>query len=451
MEEFKDAGGYAGTVERSFRPETEEELQAIVREAYEKNIPITVAGSWTGVAGGSIGHEGWMIGLERFRKCEIKDGFANVGAGVILRDLQAAAKAKGQVYAPDPTENTASLGGMIATNASGSRCFYWGATRAHINALRVVMADGTLRTFRRGEAIDFDVTEVPLPHTTKHSVAFPLKPGMDWVDLFIGSEGVLGIVTEAEVKLHPAPKGQLLTGVFFFETEEQAWNAVDAWRATSGLRMLEYLDNGSLRLLDAKVPAAAQSALMIEAEVETPEQEALWDERLEFPGLLADDSWVAASAADRERFRVFRHSLPEKVNETVIRNGFLKVGSDCAVPLDRNQDMLLWYRQVMDHEMPGQYVIYGHIGDAHVHVNLLPKTKVQFDRAKELMTEIAAKAVSLGGTVSAEHGLGKRKAHFLKLQYNDAQIAAFCEVKRRLDPKWLLGRGTLLPIPPDKA
>ena len=242
MEEFRDAGGYAGTVEKAFRPETEEELQRIVREAYESGTSITVGGSWTGLAGGSIGHEGWMIGLERFRKLEILEGKANVGAGVILRDLQAAAKAAGQVYAPDPTENTASLGGMIATNASGSRCFYWKATRAHIQALRVVMADGSLRVFRRGQPIDFEVPEVPQPRTTKHSVAFPLHPGMDWVDLFIGSEGILGIVTEAEVKLHPAPKGETLTGVLFFKTEESAWDAVDAWRSTRGLRMLEYLD-----------------------------------------------------------------------------------------------------------------------------------------------------------------------------------------------------------------
>lgn len=446
MEEFRDAGGYAGTVEKAFRPETEEELQKIVREAFESGTPITVGGSWTGLAGGSIGHEGWMIGLERFRKLEILDGKANVGAGVILRDLQAAAKAAGQVYAPDPTENTASLGGMIATNASGSRCFHWKATRAHIQALRVVMADGSLRVFRRGEPIDFDVPEVPQPRTTKHSVAFPLRPGMDWVDLFIGSEGILGIVTEAEVKLHPAPKGETLTGVLFFKTEESAWDAVDAWRSTRGLRMLEYLDHGSLALLQTQ-PGGAQAALMIEAEIESPENEAIWDERLEWPGLLADDSWVAASAADRESFRVFRHSLPEKVNETVIRNGFMKLGSDCAVPLDRNQEMLRWYREVVDREMPGQYVVYGHIGDAHVHVNLLPKTKEQFERGKELMQEFAAKAVSMGGTVSAEHGLGKRKAHFLKLQYAPEHIEAMAAVKRRLDPKWLLGRGTLLPVP----
>jgi len=422
--ELKDAGGYVGVVEEIFRPDSEAELQKIVRQAYDAGTPITIGGSWTGLAGGSIGHEGWMIGMERFRKLEILDGKANVGAGVILRDLQAAARATGQIYAPDPTENTASLGGMIANNASGSRCFYW-------------------KAFRRGEAIDFDVPTVPQPNTTKHSVAFPLRPGMDWVDLFVGSEGILGILTEAEVKLHPSPKGEMLTGVLFFSSEESAWDAVESWRETPGLRMLEYMDHGSLSLLQTQ-PGGAQAALMIEAELDTPEQGSDWDQRLEFTGLLADDSWVAASAADRERFRLFRHSLPEKVNETVIRNGFMKVGSDCAVPLEKNREMLLWYREVVEREMPGQYVVYGHIGDAHVHVNFLPRTKEQFDRAKQLMEEFAKKAASMGGTVSAEHGLGKRKAHFLKHQYTQEHIEAMVAVKRRLDPKWLLGRGTLL-------
>ena len=443
--EFKDAGGYAGVVEQAFRPETEADLVGLMREAYASDTPVTIGGSWTGVAGGSIGHQGWMVGMDRFRKLEVLDGKANVGAGVILRDLQAAARATGQIYAPDPTENTASLGGMIANNASGSRSFLWKATRAHIEALRVVFADGSVRTFRRGEAIDFDVPTVPQPQTTKHSVAFPLRPGMDWVDLFIGSEGVLGIVTEAEVKLHPAHKGELLTGVLFFKTEESAWDAVEAWRSTPGLQMLEYMDHGSLELLQTQ-PGGAQAALMIEAEIDSPEQEAIWDERLEWDGLLPDDSWVAASAADRERFRLFRHRLPEKVNETVIRNGFMKVGSDCAVPLDRNQEMLRWYREVVDREFPGQYVVYGHIGDAHVHVNLLPRTQEQFDRSKYLMEEFAKKAASMGGTVSAEHGLGKRKAHFLQHQYAQQHIDAMIAVKRRLDPKWLLGRGTLLPF-----
>ncbi len=156
-----------------------------------------------------------------------------------------------------------------------------------------------------------------------------------------------------------------------------------------------------------------------------------------------EQSWFAASAADRERFRQFRHALPEAVNDLVRRRNLTKMGSDFAVPIARNREMLQIYRETLDREFPGQYVIFGHIGDAHLHVNVLPANDAEWQRASELMTEFARRAVELGGTVSAEHGLGKRKRHLLAIQYTPAEIEKMKSVKRLLDPDWLLGRGTL--------
>ena len=124
----------------------------------------------------------------------------------------------------------------------------------------------------------------------------------------------------------------------------------------------------------------------------------------------------------------------------------MKLGSDYAVPVARNREMLAEYRAGLEREFPRQYVIFGHIGDAHLHVNILPETETQFARGQELMLEFARRAVALGGTVSAEHGLGKRKAHLLALQYTAGEIEAMKQVKRRLDPQWLLGQGTLFPL-----
>jgi FAD/FMN-containing dehydrogenase len=129
--------------------------------------------------------------------------------------------------------------------------------------------------------------------------------------------------------------------------------------------------------------------------------------------------------------------MPEVVNETMRRVGTLKMGSDFAVPLARNREMLAFYKRRLEAEFPGRYVIYGHIGDAHVHVNIFSA------EAGPLMEEFARQAVALGGTVSAEHGLGKRKAHFLKFQYSEEDIEKMRAVKRRLDPQDILGRGTL--------
>jgi len=191
------------------------------------------------------------------------------------------------------------------------------------------------------------------------------------------------------------------------------------------------------------VGVAHEVALLIEQELTDAETLDQWQERLEKAAALESESWIAASDADRERFRAFRHSLPETVNARVRRNGFLKLGSDYAVPFECNREMLSCYRQCLESSFLGKYVIYGHIGDGHVHVNILPETKQEFDRAQELMVDFAEKAVSLGGTVGAEHGLGKRKAHLLKLMYSPSELRAMEEVKTRLDPHWLLGPGTL--------
>jgi FAD/FMN-containing dehydrogenase len=168
----------------------------------------------------------------------------------------------------------------------------------------------------------------------------------------------------------------------------------------------------------------------------------LWIDRIEASGALAEASWFATTAADRERFRKFRHTLPELVNDTVRRSGALKMNTDYAVPLPRNREMLSYYRERLDAEFPGRYVIFGHIGDAHVHVNLF-SDPANPGHATEVLGDLARKAVELGGTVSAEHGLGKRKAHLLKLQYSAGDLETMRAVKRRLDPANILGRGTI--------
>lgn len=446
---LSDASGFTGHAEDCFAPAGEAEICALLREAAGKGIPVTVAGAGTGVTGGRVAMGGWVLSLEKLSGIEIRPGSAEAGAGASLAGLQAAAGRSGQFYAPDPTETSASIGGTIATNASGSRSFRYGDTRRHVRRLRVVVAGGRLLDVRRGEAVDFEVPALHVPRTTKHSAGFRLWPGMDWVDLFVGSEGTLGVITGAEVALLPSP-AELFTGVVFFPSEDAVLNAVDAWRAAPGLRMLEYLDGASLRLLRERfddVPREARGALLLEQELDGLGEEEIdrWERRMEEAGALAEASWFAAGERDRERFRVFRHALPERVNDIARRNGFQKLGSDYAVPPASNREMMAYYRARLNAEFPGQYVVFGHIGDAHVHVNLLPATAEQFDRGRNLMVELARKAVELGGTVSAEHGLGKRKAHLLELQYSPVEIEAMKAVKRRLDPQWLLGRGTLFP------
>jgi FAD/FMN-containing dehydrogenase len=448
---LEDASGLRGEADAIYRPATAEAVSALLAEAVRSQTPVTVAGALTGVTGGGVPHGGWSLSLEKFQSLDIHPRFAVAGAGVSLSTLQAEAGHTGQFYPPDPTEWTASVGGSISTNASGSRSLLYGATRRHVLALTVALMDGTIRTFERGEAIGFPVPEISLPRSTKHSAGYALRPGMDWVDLFTGAEGTLGVVLGAKLNLLPVPQ-TLLTGVVFFRREVESWDAVEAWRPIPGLRMIESFDGASLMLLRQRypeIPPESDAALLIEQDCDGLRDDPVdaWVDRLEASGALTEASWFGTTPADRERFRKLRHALPELVNERVRRNGFQKMNSDFAVPLESNRTMLTLYRRRLSEEFRETSVLFGHIGDAHVHVNLLPTTAREAERGKEVLLEFARAAVALQGTVSAEHGLGKKKTYLLELQYRPEQIEAMHAVKRRLDPLWLLGQGTLFPKP----
>ena len=446
---LSDASGYKGAAEEVFFPESEDEVAAILKKASATCTPVTISGAGSGVTGGRVPHGGWLLALERMKHIDIASGHAICEPGSTLRDVSAAAAASKQFYAPDPTEVDASIGGTIATNASGSRSFLYGATRCHVRALRVVLASSEVLTLQRGQEPPFELPVVPASRARKSTAGYYLRPNMDFLDVFIGAEGTLGVVTQAEVSLLPA-RGPLFTGVIFFDSDESALHAVEAWRPVPDLAMLEYLDFRSLALLRPRfpeIPVAAKAALLIEQEIITDGVEEAWLDRLEMARADTDASWFATSAADRERFRKFRHTLPEIVNSTVLQRKLTKMGSDFAVPIERNSEMLAYYRNRLEQAFPEQYVIFGHIGDAHLHVNILPATKDEWENAMNLMREFARKAVELGGTVSAEHGLGKRKREFLALQFSSEEIEKMKSVKRHLDPQWLLGQGTLFPCP----
>jgi len=447
---LSDASGLRGCAAEVLIPENEAALSQILRDATAANTAVTISGSGTGVTGGRVPDGGWLVSLEKLNSVQVEKGYAICGAGASLSAVQAAAAPSRQFYAPDPTENSASIGGTVATNASGSRSFLYGDTRRHIRALRVVLANGEVLALRRGDKPPFVIPPIPAPDVKKNTAGYFMRQGMDYMDLFIGSDGTLGVVSQVEVTLLDIPK-TLFTGVVFFDSDDRALDAVDQWRPVAGLRMLEYVDAASLDVVRSRfpeIPGDARAALMIEQDVKSGEDaEEAWLDRLEASGALTDDSWFAASATDRERFRRFRHGLAEAVNEIIRQRGLMKANSDFAVPLAKSRDILQLYRDTLNREFPGQYVIFGHIGDAHVHINVLPPNKAEWDRAMGLMKSFAAAVVGMGGTVSAEHGLGKRKRDYLKLQFTAEQIETMRAVKRRLDPQWLLGRGTLFDVP----
>lgn len=389
--------------------------------------------------------------MARFRKLDIGQGHARCGVGLSLEELENEAAKTGQFMGPNPTEYSASIGGMVSTNAGGARSFGFRSFRHQVLGMEVTFMNGETRWVNRGDALPFPFTPVRQPATRKNSAGYYLAPDTDWPNLLSGSEGTLAIITEIDVQLRPVAPA-ILSGVVFFKVDEDSLDAVDAWRSVPRLRLLEYLDNASLNFLRARnhaIPPAAVAALLIEQDLnsETDNEVDLWLERLEQFKALAEESWFGFSFAERERFRALRHSLAAGVVERFRHNGLPKIGTDFAVPIERNRELLKYYRERCAERFEGRYMIYGHIGDGNVHLNVFPENAEEGEAGEALLTDFAKFALSLGGTVAAEHGIGKRKRELFQLMYSADEIEAMKAVKRRLDPDWLLGQGTIFEMP----
>ncbi len=444
---LQDASGYRGSASRVLVPSDRQELASLVKQAVADGTSVTIAGAGTGLTGARVPHGGIVISLERFRDLSIENGRARCGAGVPLQELHEAAANKRQFFGPNPTESTASVGGITGTNAGGARSFRYGSVRRHVLAMDVTFADGSCRRFERGDKIDFPIEPVRQPATTKNAAGYYLQPDLDWVDLLTGSEGTLAVVTEIDFELLPAPAA-ILSGVIFFGEDAAALRAVEQWRPIRELRLLEYLDEPALTLLRPHypdIPKNARAALMIEQNLDSegdPEIDE-WLTRLSAQEAFEESSWFGFRPSDHLRFRELRHALPAMVTEAVRRNGYSKFGTDYAVPLARGEELHRYYQRRCNEVLPGQFTIFGHIGDANNHVNLLPQTAEQAAAGAGLIDEFAGLVVQMDGTVAAEHGIGKIKADLLHLMYNSREIASMKAVKATLDPKGLLGPGTI--------
>ena len=452
-----------GHADRVALPETVEEVSEILAAANRDRVPVTVSGAGTGTVGGRVAFGGIVLATDKLNHIksivhEQGGGHAVVQAGVVLSDLQRAVDQEGLLYPPDPTERGCFIGGTVATNASGARTFKYGPTRNYINRLKVVLASGEVLDLRRGEVradangtIRLGTIEVQLPQyrrpaTRKNATGYFVVPSMDAVDLFIGSEGTLGVICEVEVRLLPKPEG-LLSGVVFFATEKDVLAVVADARARGGARALEFFDQESLNFLREKysmIPASAVGAIFFEQETTSANEEAVlneWMSLLDQHHAFAD-SWFATSEQDQARLREFRHQLPVLMNEWFARYQQRKVSTDMAVPDEAFPGLFRLYRETL--RVSGlRYTIFGHIGDNHVHVNILPRNDTEGARARELYVQYLKYAASVGGTLSAEHGVGKLKRDYLRLFYTDEQLREMAALKKAFDPNGILGRGNI--------
>jgi D-lactate dehydrogenase (cytochrome) len=252
------------------------------------------------------------------------------------------------------------------------------------------------------------------------------------------------------VRLLPLPE-KLFSGVIFFSEESSMLDFVEEARERpgEGARAIEYLDANSLEMIREKFPTipegAAGGAIWFEQETTEETEEALlgaWYEMIVKHNALADDSWFAIGIEDQRKMRSFRHAIPEAVYEYISEHGQTKLGTDMAVPDQHFRELLAFYRkQFAAHGVKN--VTYGHIGNSHLHANIFADGDEQRALAKQVYNSLVDKALELGGTISAEHGVGKLKKAYLVKMYGEEAIEAMRRMKRELDPEGRLGKGTM--------
>jgi D-lactate dehydrogenase (cytochrome) len=468
-------GGFA---DKLFIPESAAEISEILKEANSKKIPVTVSGARTGTVGGAVPFGGYVISLEKLNSVKTIDKenlSATTGSGVILADFQKAVEAEGLFYPPDPTEWSCQLGGTVATNASGARSFKYGATRRFVKGIEIVLAGGNIINIKRGAAaaaagglihldagsggkVRIKVPTYDQPAVRKNTSGYFSAENLDAIDLFIGSEGTLGIVTEIEFSLLKKPEG-FFSGIVFFddkknllgfvnEAKDRSFENRESGRAGIDASFIEYFDGNSLKFIGEKfpeVPEGMEGAIFFEQETTTETEDALleeWNELLEKHGVDTDKAWFTTTEQDLVKMREFRHALPVAVNERIVRYKQKKVGTDMAVPDENFASFLKFYeRQLGDSGL--DYVIFGHIGDNHLHANMLPKDAAEAETARHLYGRFIAQALMLGGTISAEHGIGKLKRRYLDVMMGERYLSEMADIKRALDPNGILGRGNM--------
>jgi D-lactate dehydrogenase (cytochrome) len=495
-----------------FFPKTEAELAAVIHEMAEKNIPITIAGARTGLVGGSVPPKGALVSLEHLDSVEAlyydpltEEWVIRAQASVSLKSLEDMLRFKrfptleknaapfiqtelarfkedknNYYYPPDPTEMSASLGGSVVTNASGARTYRFGPTRAWVRGIRVFLANGEYLDIPRGkyfaspagdftiydasgEAYPFTIPNYSMPKT-KSTAGIFTAPQMDLIDLFIGSEGIFGVVTRVDIAI--LKREGKISIVQFLGSDEQAIQLTLLLRENKKLQLdfLEFYSQNALNLLRERqerepsvvgmppLPEKAHSAIFFEMSFDPHSRKVdlgRLEETITRCGASITNSWEGYEPRELDRFKVFRHLIPETVNEIIAERkktfpGLHKLGTDLAVPDEHLEEMWALYRDNCN-KAHVEWLAFGHICNNHIHINILPRNMEDQEKGLALYAQFARKAVDFGGSISAEHGVGKIKGEFFRLMYKEAQIDQMKKVKNALDPKSLFNPGNIFP------
>ncbi|WP_200328745.1 FAD-linked oxidase C-terminal domain-containing protein [Leucobacter sp. L43] len=400
--------------------ESTADVAAALGWANRAGVKVSVRGAGTGLAGGAMAYaDGLVVSLERMRTIidiDVPNRLATVQPGVVTADLDAAARDHGLFFPPDPASaRISTVGGNIATNAGGLRCVSHGVTSDAVAALEVVLADG--RVMRSGA------------RTRKNVV------GYDLTRLFVGSEGTLGVITEATVRLKPVPPGSPRTFRASFGTLEDAGRAVTAIvNSAARPEVLELMDALSVEIIESFHP----SGLTVPAGAMLVGQTVGWDAQEQAEAITAicrdvgaDDTEISETDALLEARRLSNPALNARG---------LKISCDVGVPVAALAEVFHGIAEISAKH--GKRVsTVAHAGDGNLHSTVeSPDTPVGIREADAVIDDITRLALALGGTISGEHGIGSVKRHELGWQLDTVALSVQVAIKRALDPL-----GTLTP------
>ncbi len=414
-------------------PSSHEEVAAIVGLANQYRIPLVARGAGSGNLGGALPVPGSVVVsfecMSRILAFDAANRLMVVEPGVVTDDIDALAATAGLMYAPDPGSGAYSrIGGNLATNAAGPRCVKYGATRDHVLGLRAVAGDG--RELRVGS------------RTSKYATAFDLSR------LLVGSEGTLALITEATLRLLPAPETVATLRVCYADTAAACAAVVRVMARPVVPCALEFMDSRSLAAIREYggaegLPEGTRAVLMVEADggaEDVPRQIAELEKSLSGEGLLEIQSGFAAT--DIKRLWTARKSLSLAVKNIAP----LKINEDVVVPVAHLARLVAAIDDLgTRHRVP--IVSFGHAGNGNLHVNIMvhPDDADEMARARACREALIGTVLDLGGSLSGEHGIGSEKRHFVSRELDPDTLAFMGDLKRLFDPNGILNPGKKLP------
>jgi len=404
-------------------PGTVEAVQQVMAVAYEHRIPVVPRGGGSGLAGGAIASAGEVVldlgSLNQIHEISVHDRLARVQAGVINADLNAAAMEHGLWFAPDPASRTwSTIGGNIATNAGGLLCAKYGVTRESVLELSVVLSDGRL---------------VKMGHQSVKGVS-----GLDLCQLLIGSEGTLGVIVEATVKLLPIDPHPVWTMRANFPNVQQASRACLAVTSEGHTpAMLELIDETAYPLIAqfVKAPPPQENECLVLCQTNGPASEV----EAESIGELFSSHGGTVTRVPAGEEAEFLLALRRAMHPAMESQGTVLI-EDVAVPRSKMEAMFAEIRKIEAHyglRIP----CVAHAADGNLHPNFLFVGEVVPDDVWEAAGELFRAALSLGGTLTGEHGVGLLKKKWLAEELGSDQWELQREVKKVFDPRGILNPG----------